>query len=197
MNSVIQEKIEQIHTLWDELADFEAAATDAALEHLMSALCGLVDAQNVGWLGAVRLDNPLAEDPVQGWRVRHVRFLHDCFALPSDEAIREQIRNLEQGSNVDISSIRNVMLAGTFRVNRLCDIVSPTWFDSPYYHRYYLGSGRSDAIWAILPVNRDAESYLGIYRGGLCPARVKVVSPPGHAQPRPADRLLPAFPPRT
>lgn len=160
-----QEKIEQIHTLWDDLADFEAAETDAALEFLMTALCKLVDAQNVGWIGTVRLDSTFVGDPVQGWRVRHVRFLHNCFALPSDEAIKEQIRNLEQGGKVDESSIHNVVMAGTYRVNRLRDIVSPEWFDSSYYRHYYLGSGRSDAIWAIFPVNRDAESYFGIYRG--------------------------------
>lgn len=158
-----QEKIEQIHILWDELADFEAAESDAALGHLMAALCKLVDAQNISWIGSVRLDGALPGDPVHGWRVRHVRFLHP-FAL-ADNAVREQIKGLEQGDNIDLTTVRNVAMAGTFRANRLCDLAPAEWFDSGYYHRYYRGIGKNDAIYVAFPVNQDAESYFGIWCG--------------------------------
>ena len=157
-----KEDLEQIHVLWDRLADFKAADADAALEHLMTALCQLIDAQNVSWIGAVRLDRTFADDPILGWRIRHVRFLH---TFPShNEAVKEQIKGLEQGDRVDDTTVRNAALAGTFRANRLCDLVPQEWFGSDYYHRYYRNFGHSDAIWAAFPVNPDAESYFGIMR---------------------------------
>lgn len=157
-----KEDLEQIHILWDQLADFEAADMDVALEHLMTALCQLIDAQNVTWIGAVRLDSSCSDDPVHGWRVRHVRFLH---TFPSrDEAVKEQIKGLEQSDMVDDTTVRNVALAGTFRANRLCDLVPHEWFSSDYYYRYYRNLGHSDAIWVAFPVNPDAEPYFGIYR---------------------------------
>ena len=66
---------------------------------------------------------------------------------------------------IDETTIRNVALAGTFRVNRLSDLVPPSWFEGDYYHRYYRGVGYGDAIWAGFPVSSDAEVYYGLFRG--------------------------------
>jgi DNA-binding CsgD family transcriptional regulator len=152
---------ERIHALWDELADFDAARIDDALDHLLSSLCKLVDAQNANWIGAVRMTDILPGDPVHGWRPRTIRYLRP--SQPLDDNAREQARKLEQGS-VDETTIRNVALAGTFRVNRLCDLVPPAWFDSAYYRMHYYGLGHGDAIWAGFPVNEDGEAYFGIFR---------------------------------
>jgi DNA-binding CsgD family transcriptional regulator len=152
---------ERIHALWDTLADFEASQADEALRHLMAELCGLVEAQNAVWVGAVRLDGSLPGDPVKGWRPRTVRYLHP--ASPLHDAVREQTEKLESG-NVDETTLRNVAGAGTFRVNRLVDLVSPEWFDSGYCRDYYHGAGIADAIWAGVPINEDTESYFGIKR---------------------------------
>jgi DNA-binding CsgD family transcriptional regulator len=70
---------------------------------------------------------------------------------------------LEQGC-VDATTVRNVQLAGCFRANRLIDLVPESWFDSDYYHAYYLGAGRSDAIWTGIPINPDVEIYIGVFR---------------------------------
>lgn len=43
-----------IHTLWDELADFDASRSDEALTHLMNGLCALAEVRNIVWLGAGR-----------------------------------------------------------------------------------------------------------------------------------------------
>ena len=47
--------VTRIHALWDEVADFGAQETHAALGHALRALSELVGAQNAFWLGAVRL----------------------------------------------------------------------------------------------------------------------------------------------
>ena len=149
------------HTLWDELAGFDAARSDEALSHFMSQLCTLAGASNASWMGTVRLDDSFPEDPVKGWRPRSIRFLHPT--PPLDDAVREQVGKLEQGI-VDITTIRNVEGAGTFRANRLCDLVGPEWFESSYYQTYFLGVGTVDAMWVAFPVNEDAESWFGIHR---------------------------------
>ncbi len=152
---------ERAHVLWDELADFDASQADEALRHLMAGLCGLVDAQNAVWIGAVRLAGNFPGDPVKGWRPRIVRYMRP--APPILNAVKEQTLKLETGS-VDDSTVRNVAGAGSFRVNRLADLVPGEWFDAPYYRRYYREVGNNDTIWAGIPINEDAESYVGIHR---------------------------------
>ncbi len=152
---------DRAHALWDELADFQAAQADESLHHLMRELCRLVDAQTANWIGAVRMDGNIPNDPVKGWRPRTVVHLAPFPQL--HESVQEQTRQLEEGE-VDITTVRNVAGAGTFRANRLADLVPPEWFESAYYRKYYLGMGRIDTIWAGIPVNEDAETYFGIFR---------------------------------
>ena len=149
-----------IHTLWDELADFDAAHFDEALTHLMGKLCILAGAWNALWMGAVRMDATFPEDPIKGWRPRFIRYLQPAPVF--DDAAMEN-KKLDQGV-MDITTIRNVEGVGTFRANRLCDLVGPEWFESPYYQAQYLDRGTADAIWVAFPVNEDAESWFGIYR---------------------------------
>lgn len=150
-----------IHTLWDELADFDAARSDEALSHLMAGLCTLAGAWNAVWTGTMRMDATFPGDPIKGWRPRVVRFLYPSPQL--DDGTRQQMAKLEQGS-VDVTLVRNAEGAGTvFRANRLRDMVAPEWFESSYYQTYYRGLGKEDAIWVIFPVSEDAESLFGIY----------------------------------
>lgn len=153
---------ERIHALWDELAKFDAAGVDGALEHLMKGLCAIVDARNVSWMGALRMSQPSPQDPMLGWRPRVIRFLRHTEVL--DAALREQIRLMEAGA-VDLTTLRNIALAGRFRANRLIDLVQESWFESDYYKAFYQGAGKTDAIWVGMPVNRDAECYFGVFRG--------------------------------
>jgi hypothetical protein len=78
-----------VHTLWDELADFDAARSDEALTHLMGGLCTLAGAWNIAWVGAVRLDTTFPGDPVKGWRPRVVRYLHP--SVPLDNHAQERL----------------------------------------------------------------------------------------------------------
>ena len=152
---------ERTHALWNKLADFEASQADEALRHLMAELCDLVEAQNAVWVGAVRLAGNFPGDPVNGWRPRTV--VHMQPTRPMLDAVREQTEKLETG-DVDETILRNVAGAGTFRVNRLVDLVSPRWFESDYCRDHYHGVGITDTIWAGIPINEDTESYFGIKR---------------------------------
>lgn len=152
---------ESIYRLWDELADFDAAGADDALDHLLSGLCQFVDAQNANWFGAVRLPDLIPGDPAHGWRPRAMHFLHP--ARPLDEKVREQIGKLDVGI-VDETTMRNISLAGKFRANRLADLVPESWFDGDYYRLYYRSADHGDAIWVGVPLNEDTECYFGIFR---------------------------------
>ena len=157
---------DRIHDLWDELADFDAARVDEALDHLLRSLCELVDAQNANWFGAVRLADIIPGDPTHGWRPGTIRYLHP--SRPIDEKVRKQVKKLEEGC-IDETTVRNIALAGSFRANRLVDLVSEGWFESGYYRAYYADAGQADAIWAGVPINADAECYFGVFRDGAHP----------------------------
>lgn len=161
-----QSYVDFAHELWDELADRPIDHAEEALRYLLERICTFIGAQNACWLGAVRLSGEFPEDPVSGWRPRIVSFLH---AFPDvHEHVRKDMKELERGE-VDITTMRNAALAGTFRVNRLVDLVPPEWFESPYYHWTYRSRGHEDAIWAGVPLNADAEIYYGIFRGLRAP----------------------------
>lgn len=152
---------DRIHDLWDALADFDAASMEEARAHLLTGICALIGAQNAVWIGAVRLGEPQPEDPVKGWRPRAIRQLRPTEVI--QEKAREQADMLEAGE-VDVTTFRNVALAGQYRVNRLVELAPEGWFESDYYRVFYLGAGYRDAIWAGIPLNEDAETYFGFYR---------------------------------
>jgi DNA-binding CsgD family transcriptional regulator len=152
---------ECIHTIWDKLADFDAAKVDEALAFLQTKLCELVNAQNADWIGVVRMDTSFPGDPVGGWRPPVVRVLHRNEKFLA--AVKEQTKNLESGLVNDVV-IRMVGMSGNFRASRLCDLMSAEWFDTPFYHSYYRNSGYQDAVYVAFPVNEDAESYFGLFR---------------------------------
>src|SRR5262245_15227503 len=61
-----------VYLLWDDLDRFPADATDEALAHLAARLQELLRADNVKWVGAVRvLQGAKAKgDILQGWRLQ-------------------------------------------------------------------------------------------------------------------------------
>lgn len=129
---------------------------------LLQGLCALVDAQNASWIGAVRLPDMVSDDAVHGWRPRFIHHLRPLTTQQADK-LEEQRRLLEAGV-VDITTVRNVALAGSFRCNRLVDLVGEEWFSSDYYHHYYRSLDYGDAVWSGCPVSADAEVYIGVFR---------------------------------
>lgn len=151
-----------IHTLWDSLADFDAAQVDVALNHLLESLCTLVNAQNADWIGVVRLTDAVRDDPAGGWRPPVVHFLRQNEVLAN--MVGEQRSRLEKQRTINEVAARIVAQSGRFRARRLCDVVEPEWFESEFYHSYYRASGYEDAVYIAFPVNEDAESYFGVFR---------------------------------
>ncbi|MES2706262.1 MAG: hypothetical protein V4726_06605 [Verrucomicrobiota bacterium] len=68
--------------LWHHLSRFSAAETDVALTHLQEWIAAEIDADNVIWIGGIRImEGPDARaDPFLGWRLR------DRVALRPDPA---------------------------------------------------------------------------------------------------------------
>lgn len=158
---------EHIHALWDKLSDFDAAQVDTALSFLLHSLCELVDAQNADWIGVVRLPDSLPNDPVHGWRPPVVQLLH-----PNEKflaTVKEQTRKLEFGVADEVPT-RVIAMSGQFRACRLCDVAPEGWFKSDFYRDYYQECGHDDAIYVAFPVNQDAESYFGVFRGNGQPS---------------------------
>ncbi|CAN5746870.1 hypothetical protein BH11GEM1_BH11GEM1_32770 [soil metagenome] len=125
----------------------------------MSTFAGIVGAENAYWFGAVRMADA-GSDPLFGWRPRGIRYLNP---LPDDTTFtRDRIRSIDRGA-IDESTVAQVRLAGTYRANRLCDLVSADWFSSATYQGY-LGRGVHDSLSVGAPVNAMAEGYYGFLR---------------------------------
>lgn len=160
MDKVPARALVSVHALWDELSDFEASETDAALKHALARLSKMIGAQNAFWLGTVRLTGPTARDPVKGWRARALYYLreqpvHRTFA-------KRAMRNIDKGKP-SASEIEHARTAGTFRAARMCDLLGPDWHGTLDFERYR-ARGVSDALHVIFPVNDGAESYFGFHR---------------------------------
>ncbi len=152
---------QKIYALLDALADFDAADIWASRSYLLKTLCDLIDAQNADWIGCVRLGSNDSRDPMKGWRP-----LTSFTLFPgkkTSQAIRDAFAEMENGEP-DITTTRNVELAGAFRVKLLRELATPEWFEGSSYQRYYRALDRKDSMWAGIPINADAEIQIGFHR---------------------------------
>ena len=152
---------EKIYALWDELADYDAGDIWRSRSHLLETICDLIDAQNADWIGCVRLSAGDSRDPMKGWRPRTVFTLSPCDHTTA--AIDAAFEEMDKGEP-DITTTRNVELAGTFRVLSLKELATPEWFEGPSYQNYYKALDRRDSLWAGIPINEDAEIQIGFHR---------------------------------
>src|SRR5205814_5867265 len=150
---------DSIHRLWDEVAAFGAAESDAALMHLLSTVAEIVDAQNAYWLGAVRMTED-ERDPLLGWRPQRIQYVRPL--LNDDKSTEKRIRQHKRGV-VDELSVAQARLAGTFRACRMCDLVSAEWFNSDRYQGY-LARGVHDSLVVVAPISPVAEAHYGFLR---------------------------------
>ncbi|OYX63129.1 MAG: helix-turn-helix transcriptional regulator [Sphingomonadales bacterium 32-64-17] len=152
----------RISELWDELAGFPAAQFLQSRDHLLKTLCSLVDAPQADWIGVVRFASASSDDPMRGWRPRTVS-AHNHLPLAED-VMQRAFAAMDRGEP-DVTTIRNVELAGQYRVLLLKDLATPEWFESASYRNHYLRLGRKDSIWAGIPVNDEVEVQIGLHRG--------------------------------
>ncbi|MDP3517033.1 MAG: helix-turn-helix transcriptional regulator [Pseudohongiella sp.] len=153
--------IEQIHNLWDTLADSDTSRVDETRTLLLEGLCKLVGAKSAALVGLVRMSSSCPSDALNGWRLRLAHHLYPTPELL--EAARIQRRLVEEG-RYDATVIANLRGAGVFRANRLCDLVPSEWFEGDYYRDWYLNLDRLDCVWVCVPVNEQVEIGYGIYR---------------------------------
>jgi DNA-binding CsgD family transcriptional regulator len=171
--------------LWERLAGFGVGETDAQLRHLQDWLLRAIRADNVIWIGAVRvLRGARAKgDPFLGWRLRgRVTF------KPEPEAYRRQhaeyyandhygrlTRGYYERSHSDrvrlthagMTGTASLAGAGAFRVHRLRDpdFLDYAAFRHTEHHRlYYRIPGIIDRMTIGYPVDADTESFFLIDR---------------------------------
>src|SRR5262245_36613139 len=151
----------RIHALWDELADFGAHETEAALACALGVLSDLIGAQNAFWLGAVRVGTD--PDPLGGWRIRGIRRMN---RTPEDDHVYKLSRQRIENGTSDAVTLAQVREAGVFRARLLRELAPPGFSATADYDVLYRARDVRDAIFVVFPVNEDAESYFGWYRIG-------------------------------
>lgn len=153
-------RLDQLHDLWDALADYPASQPDAALVHLMKTLAGWLGAADVLWIGAVRMSDGAAarSDPQHGWRGRLVRRLNP----PTPEIMQKTVQAMrQQDTDPGLTTRAIAAKAGAFRVHRLRDgfVDFAALKRTRHYQVFYREPRIVDRMWAALPVNGDAESH--------------------------------------
>ncbi len=156
---------DQIHELWDRLADWPVADAEAALRHLMDSLSLWLDSDHCYWLSAYRMsDNK--KDPLFGWRAGPVFYPYET---PLDTRVYEAACEDMETGVIDEGVFNHVRQAGEFRAVRLRDHVSPDYLNSAQFHRHYGVRGLGDALFVVAPVNSDTEVYFCFSRAQAKP----------------------------
>jgi len=179
------------HALWRELAAFPAGETGPALRHFMKWIAAQIDADNVIWIGGVRVlrGSAAKKDPFLGWRLRAREALR-----PDPEAYQKQLADYyerehrgkltptfykrshaaKDAAHIGLDSRATMSGCGRFRVHRLRD----GFFDfaafrrTLHYKLYYEEPGIVDRIMIGFPVTSNRESFFLIDRfRGKGPAR--------------------------
>lgn len=174
MERIPAEVADRVHELWDELADARGNGSDDPIPLLLGRVSELIDAQNAWWMPAIRVVKGNAADPIDHWRPGPIHYLHEeeayrAFYKRSDRAIA--------GNSFDESVLANVRGAGSFRVNWLPELVSPEWYESPYYLEGFVPRGVVDSIFVASPVNPAVEVYMGFDRRGSGVPRFDPIAP--------------------
>jgi len=153
---------EEIHRLWDELADFGADRCAEAAAHLMAFLCERGGAWNATWAGGTRLDGGNADDPLQGWRISAIQALHPVAPYPDEGHFWDVVKPWEK-REIDPSYLLPIRGLGRFRTYSLRGDLPESWFASPFYQRHYGRVGTYDGVWVGFPLNEDCESHFAFY----------------------------------
>ncbi|QGM44592.1 helix-turn-helix transcriptional regulator [Methylocystis heyeri] len=154
---------DEIHRLWDELADYGANQSGEAVTRLMQRLCGYGDAWNATWAGAIRLDGD-RDDPLGGWRVGAVQALQPIAPHPDEGHFREILRIWDR-REIDPSFLLPMRDVGKFRAYSFRRDLPEEWFESSFYRHHYASVGVFDAAFVAFPLNDDSESHFGFYSG--------------------------------
>lgn len=158
-----QEKQDEIHRLWDELADFGVDRAEVACRHLQSRLCHMTGAFNSTWDGVICLGaRSECWDPFEGWRVPVTELLYPIDSPSGDGAFKE-IQTLWDNGEVDPYFMLVMQNIRSFRTYGLRRDMPKEWFDSRFYRNKFARFGVVDSIWIGFPISCDAESHFGFH----------------------------------
>jgi DNA-binding CsgD family transcriptional regulator len=175
---------EALFALWHDLASFRASQSEPALRHLMEWIAREVNADNVIWVGAVRvLEDPKAvkADPFFGWRLRarqplqpdpeeYQRVLREYYEPEHYGKLTPTYHSRSHATKMDhigMTGRASLAGAGKFRVHCLRDkgwIDYKAWKRTPNYKIYYSDPGIIDRMTIGFPVSAKCESFFLIDR---------------------------------
>lgn len=161
---MIDAQREDVHRLWDSLADFPVSEMDAALGHLMEGIARLIGAGNAYWLGFIRMASPAPDDPLNGLRPCANRYLHP--APVHHEAYRAQMGKWNR-KQINAGYVRAARDAGRFRSFRLRQEMPPEFFEGEFYQHLHAARGFHDQCVVFFPVNEDYETMFNFQRVGV------------------------------
>lgn len=169
---------EATFALWQRMAGFSASETDAALNFLQEWIAKQIGADNVVWIGGVRVQHgtEARADAFLGWRLRARVALH-----PDPAPYRKQLaqyfdsehygkitptyyqrsHEAKKEDHVGMDSRASMSGCGHFRVGHIRD---PKFLDfiafqqTAHYQRYYRDGGIADRFLVGCPVTKDHES---------------------------------------
>jgi len=158
-----------IFAIWDRLADFDAARTEKALLFLLQALKELVDADDVVWVGTVRMayGEEAERDHQRGWRGSVV--VHLEWTDLKRQVVAAAMKAQEIDSGVP-SFIELAKLAGNFRTLVLRELHDMATFTrTEHYRTCFVPFAITDRMWCVFPVNEDCEVAFILDRFGARP----------------------------
>ena len=158
MNTTLSD---DIHLIWDELADFDVSQSEEAVARLLALLARRAGAWNATWAGAIRMGED-GEDPLLGWRVATVKPLQPV-APPADDCHFRDILRVWDRREIDPSFLLPMRDVGRFRTYSFRRDLPKAWFETPFYQERYGGVGIHDAAFIAFPMNQDCESHFGFY----------------------------------
>lgn len=152
---------ERVFQLWDEVAAFSSAEIDHAWRHLAGTMAGWVGADTGYWVGTVRLLNgeQAACDPLFGWRVKVVTFLHP--PSEAEQLVAQQVLD-PHPEEPGLPVVEAVRGSGVFRVHRLHDgfVDLEALRKTAYYQAHYVAIGVNDQLWVASPISPETEAYM-------------------------------------
>lgn len=151
----------RIFGLWDKMSRTDPIDMDASLKVLLQELCQLLGAYTANSLVAVRMSTRKKSDALMGWRPRHTVHLEMTPQIRAN--LQDAKRRLDSDTH-DVTVLRNIAFAGSWRAKRLCELAPPEWFESEFYQQFAVRVGCRDALWIGCPVNKDLELYVGLFR---------------------------------
>ncbi len=162
-DSIGRAEQQAIYKLWDSLSDFDAAGSDRALDLFLKQICRWIGAENAFWIGAIRIQHgaKAKRDPMSGWRAGAIHMLDPAYIDKKRQ--KRSMRTINSEDNDPGETSRAIARqSGRFRVVTLSSgqlVNLDSFKKTDHYDWHYKKMGISDRMWAVFPLNPEAEAY--------------------------------------